>query len=429
MRYLTTIAGIFLLVVILWDGFETIILPRRVTRRIRFARLFFRYTWLSVRAVAGRIRPGKRREAILSVYGPLSLLLLFVFWAAGLILGFGLLHWAAGSAEVSFREPTTFWTDLYMSGTTFFTLGLGDITPHTRAARLITVLESGTGFGFLAIVISYLPVLYGAFSRREATISLLDARAGSPPTAAELLRRHVKGQNLDSLGRFLRDWEVWSAELMESHLSFPVLCYFRSQHDNQSWLAALSAILDTCALLISCSESALQWQAQLTFAISRHALVDLAQVMNIPPTQPVSERVSENDLEQLRQLLVSAHTPVCGSAAAQQKLRDLRRMYEPYIAGFSRRLLMPYAAGKASVGPGRQLEDERMGKNLFTVRPTPRHIDRRGTSLRSYVNPASCPPWRGHHAVPAIKTPTLGLRVLYWLVRASVQEHSGWIAA
>jgi len=351
MRYLATIAGIFLLVVILWDGFETIILPRRVTRRFRLAKLFYRSTWIPWSAVARRMKPGKRREAFLSVYGPLSLLQLFVLWAAGLILGFGLLHWAAGSAQASFRETTTFWTDLYMSGTTFFTLGLGDITPHTQSARFITVLESGTGFGFLAIVIAYLPVLYGAFSRREAKISLLDARAGSPPTAAELLRRHVRSQNLEALGQFLRDWEAWSAELMESHLSFPVLCYFRSQHDNQSWLAALSAILDTCALLISCAEGALQWQSQLTFAISRHALADLAQVMHIPPIQPLSERVSDADLEQVRGLLVSAHVPVCSSPAAQQKLRDLRRMYEPYIAGFSERLLMPYPAWKTAAGP------------------------------------------------------------------------------
>jgi hypothetical protein len=350
MRYLAAIAGIFLLGVILWDGFETIILPRRVTRRVRLTRLFYRCTWIPWSAVAKWMKPGKRRQALLSIYGPLSLLLLFFMWAVGLIFSFALLHWAAGSAEVSFRESSTFWTDLYMSGTTFFTLGLGDITPHTRAARFITVLESGTGFGFLAIVISYLPVLYGAFSRREVNISLLDARAGSPPTAAELVRRHVCGQNLEALGQFLRDWEAWSAELMESHLSFPVLCYFRSQHDNQSWLAALTAVLDTCALLKSCAEGALQWQSQLTFAISRHALVDLAQVMHIPPKQPVAERLSENDLEQLRGLLASAGVAVCSRAVAEQKLRDLRSTYEPYINGFSERLLMPYPAWKVAAG-------------------------------------------------------------------------------
>jgi hypothetical protein len=350
MRYIATIAGIFLIVVILWDGFETIILPRRVTRRVRLTRLFYRGTWIPWSAVARWMKPGKRRETFLGIYGPLSLLLLFLMWAVGLIFGFALLHWAAGSAEVTFRESSTFWTDLYMSGTTFFTLGLGDVTPHTRAGRFITVLESGTGFGFLAVVISYLPVLYGAFSRREVNISLLDARAGSPPTAAELVRRHVCSQNLEALGQFLRDWEVWSSELMESHLSFPVLCYYRSQHDNQSWLAALTAVLDTCALLKSCAEGALQWQAQLTFAISRHALVDLAQVLHIPPKQPVTERLSEDDLEQLRGLLSSACVPVCSKATAEQKLRDLRSTYEPYVNALSERLLMPYPALKVAAG-------------------------------------------------------------------------------
>ena len=118
MRYIATIAGIFLIGVILWDGFETIILPRRVTRRVRLTRLFYRCTWIPWSAVARWTKPGKRREALLSIYGPLSLLLLFFTWAVGLIFSFALLHWAAGSAEVSFRESSTFWTDLYMSGTT-----------------------------------------------------------------------------------------------------------------------------------------------------------------------------------------------------------------------------------------------------------------------------------------------------------------------
>jgi hypothetical protein len=138
---------------------------------------------------------------------------------------------------------------------------------------------------------------------------------------------------------------------MESHLSFPVLCYFRSQHDNQSWLAALTTVLDTCALLISCAEGALQWQSRLTFAISRHALVDLAQVLHIPPKHPPSERLSEDDFEQLRALLASAGVALCASAAAEQKLRHLRAMYEPYINGFSERLLMPYPAWKVAAGP------------------------------------------------------------------------------
>src|SRR5204863_6718456 len=137
----------------------------------------------------------------------------------------------------------SFRTYLYFSGSTFFTLGLGDVVAGTWTGRILTVLEAGMGLGFLAIVVGYLPVLYQAFSRRELNISLLDARAGSPSTAAELLRRHFDGNASVELGAFLRDWERWAAELLESHLSYPVLAYYRSQHSNQSWLAAMTTIL------------------------------------------------------------------------------------------------------------------------------------------------------------------------------------------
>jgi hypothetical protein len=132
------------------------------------------------------------------------------------------------------------------------------------------------------VVISYLPVLYSAFSRREASISLLDARAGSPSSAVELLRRHRAEGSFDDLNRLLSEWERWSAELLESHLSYPVLCYFRSQHDNQSWLRALTTVLDTCALVIVGVKDAPVWQARMTFAIARHA-VDIAQVFRTAP--------------------------------------------------------------------------------------------------------------------------------------------------
>ena len=350
MKVLSCVAGLILLLTILWDAFETIILPRRVTRRVRLTRYFYRFTWIPWSAVARRIRAGNRREAFLSFYGPLSLLLLFAVWAIGLILSFALLHWAAGSVINAPNGAATFATDLYMSGTTFFTLGLGDVIPRTRLARIITVIEAGTGFGVLAIVIAYLPVLYGAFSKREVNISLLDARAGSPPTAAELLRRHGEEQNVESLTQFLRDWEVWAAELMESHLSYPALCYFRSQHNNQSWLAALTTILDACALIISCGEGTLRWQAQLTFAISRHAVVDLSQILNVPPRTPASDRLSRDRLAQLRSILQLAGVPVCGASATDLKLGQLRPLYEPYVSGLADRLIMPLPEWVLAVG-------------------------------------------------------------------------------
>jgi hypothetical protein len=337
-----TILGLALIAVILWDVFETIILPRRVTRRFRLARLFYRWSWRPWRAVACLLEGKKNlRESFLGYYGPLSLLILFVVWAVGLIIGFTVLQYAAGSAiNVGPNQHPGFHSDFYFSGTTFFTLGLGDVTPRDEIARVITVFEAGLGFGFLAIVISYLPVLYGAFSIREVNISLLDARAGSPPSASEMLRRVALRQDTPALEVNLREWEKWSAELMESHLSYPVLCYFRSQHNNQSWLAALTTVLDVSALLIAYGQGTLKWQAKLTFAISRHALVDLAQVLHTPPQDFAEDRLPHAELQALRALLIDAGLSTC-CPQEDQHLAELRRMYEPYARSMSDRLLMP----------------------------------------------------------------------------------------
>ncbi len=339
MPILAALAGLALLAVVLWDGFEAIVLPRRVTRKIRLTRMFFRYTWKVWSALARHMAPGKRRQAYLSIYGPSSTLFLLLVWAAGLILGFALLYWSLGSS-LSAHESVTFATDLYMSGTTFFTLGMGDVTPATPLARVITVIEAGTGFGFLALVIGYLPVLYGAFSRREVVISLLDARAGSPATAGELLRRHAHGGGMQTLDPLLHEWERWSAELLESHISYPVLAYFRSQHDNQSWLAALTAILDTCVLILSGVEGVSPWQAQLTFAMARHALVDLAQVLGAPPEGPHPDRLPPEECARLETVLSKAGVRFRDDAEAESRLLELRAMYEPNVEALAARLML-----------------------------------------------------------------------------------------
>ena len=331
------LAGSLVVLVILWDAFESIVLPRRVTRRFRLTRLFYLSTWKPWAAAARRLPSGKTRQALLSAFGPLSLLLLVAFWAVGLVFGFSLLHAAAGTAP---GYPL----NLYMSGSTFFTLGLGDVAPNTAASRFVTVSEAGVGFGFLALTIGYLPVIYGAFSRRETNISLLDARAGSPPTARELLARYGRPEHVGSLAQFLRDWEVWTADLMESHLSYPVLCYYRSQHDNQSWLAALTAILDTCALLVAHAEGEIAWQARLTYAIARHAVVDLSQVLNVAPDRSAPDRLPRPALEEIRNELRSAGVPLCARDTAEETLREVRRMYEPYVYALGTRLIMPIPA-------------------------------------------------------------------------------------
>jgi len=340
MAWLIGLIGIILIVVALWDVFETIVLPRRVTRRVRLTRLFYMLAWRPWSTLARLIHKKKRRETFLGIFGPLSLLVLLTVWAVTVVLGFALIHFALGSNIGHITEHSGFFTDLYFSGTTFFTLGLGDIAPLGSAARAITVFEASIGFGMLALVIGYLPVLYQAFSRREVNISMLDARAGTPPTAAELLRRHQEARSMATLDQWLRDWEMWAADLMESHLSYPVLCFFRSQHDNQSWLAALSTVLDVCSLVMVGIDGIPKWQAQLTFKMARHALVDISQIFNTSPVKDDGARLTRDALVILRSILSQNAIVLSNDTDDDRTLEELRGMYEPYTKVLSRYLMM-----------------------------------------------------------------------------------------
>ncbi len=331
------VIGLCIISVILLEAFETIILPRRVSRRFRLTRAFYVALWAPTKAIARLIRSGKARESFLSFFGPLSLLVLFALWAASLIIGFGFLYY--GNTP---HDPTrpSLQTCFYLSGTTFFTLGLGDVTPHTSPERVLAIFESGLGFGFLALIISYLPVIYQAFSKREVTIVLLDARAGSPPTAAELLLRHAGPHGLDALQILLRDWEHWSAELLESHISYPVVSFFRSQHTNESWLAALAAILDSTALLIATSDNPCSRQARLTFAMCRHTVADLAQVFFAKPRPDGPDRLPPEQYARMYASLEQAGYQLRNDEASKCKLKELRDMYEPYLQALARYLFV-----------------------------------------------------------------------------------------
>ena len=342
MHAIAMIAGILCVFVVLLDAFQTIILPRRAFGRIRITSLFYVATWRPWIFLARRLHHPRKRETLLSFYGPLSLILLLVVWAGAILLGFALIFYSLGSPFNDAARRADFRTDLYVSGTTIFTLGLGDVTPHNDPrARTLIILESGTGLGFLAVVMGYFPVLYGAFSRREVSIALLDARAGSPPTAVELMRRHSYEGGEQSLSVLLMEWERWSAELLESHISYPLLCYFRSQHNNQSWLSALTAILDTSALLISGIRGQEARQAQLTFAMARHAVVDLAQIFSLRPIQTAPDRLPPEAYERLFDALCQSGVRVCHDNLSSDRLREMRVLYEGYALALSRYLEMP----------------------------------------------------------------------------------------
>jgi hypothetical protein len=336
--FIAMLGAVFILFILL-DVFQFIVLPRRVSPQVSLARLFIRLIGYIWRGIARQIRNRSRRESFLSFFGPLALILLFALWAVGLVLGFGLLGLALGS-QYKGTVTSGFLTDLYASATSFFTLGFADITPGSAPERALSVLEAALGFGFLGLVISYLPLFYQSFAGREVLISMLDEWAGSPPSAGELLRRLGEDQSLASLDRFLQDWEAWAAELLESHLSYPILGVFRSQHENQSWLAGLTMVLDLCALVSVGIDGEPRRSGRLTFAIARHAVGDLTQVYDLVPRAPQNDRLPPADLVRLRGMLEAAGIRVREGPEADGSLTELRAQYEPYVNALADFLLM-----------------------------------------------------------------------------------------
>ncbi len=341
MSILVILAGLAAIGIVLHDGFEVMLLPRRVSRDLRVTRLYYVSAWRAWRGVARRIGNGKRRDVWLSWFGPSSVILLFSLWAGCLIAAFGAIHAALGTPMNSPDGKPPGWLGYgYFSGVTFFTLGFGDLSPRGPVGRLLAVGEAGIGFAFLAVVISYLPVFYQAFSKREVTISLLDARAGSPPSAGSLLLRLARGRNLGALDRFLQEWERFAAEILEGQLSFPLLSYYRSQHDNQSWLAAMTTILDASALTIVAAEEVDPYQAQLTFAMARHAVVDLAQVFQARPAGLEVDRLDADRLAGLLDDLEHAGYALRDRPTIEARLSGLRGLYEPFVNALSVHLLL-----------------------------------------------------------------------------------------
>jgi Ion channel len=339
MTLLAALLALALLTLVLQDAFEVMLLPRRVQRRLRLMWLYFRAAWAAWTALARRLPAGRQREGFLSHFGALSMLGLFALWAAGLILGFGTLEWALQPAPGRAGAGSPLAEQVYMSGVTFFTLGYGDVVPHSGAARLVAVLEAGTGIGFIAVVIGYLPVLYQLFSRREAHVIQLDARAGSPPTATTMLCRHAEG--LGKLDELLREWEVWGSDLLESHLSYPMLAYYRSQHDDQSWLAALACVMDTCALVLVGVEGLPPLQARMTFTMARQVLVEMARSFQVAPSRyDGGDRLQAEDYARLEAAFAEAGLAWKGGTEARATLAALRATYEPLLDGLASYLLI-----------------------------------------------------------------------------------------
>ena len=332
--------GLLIWVGVLWDGFATIVLPRTVVPMKRLSGRFYRLSWLFWSLLARRIRTDERRLAFLAIFGPLSVMLLLVIWAGLAVIAFALIYQGSGARFLEKGSPVGFGTLLYMSGSTFLTLGLGDVISTDPLGRMFMIFEAATGFVFLGLIITYMPLLDQAYAAREVGGLLLQSRAGKPPNPVRLLRRYAGTDRSEILRSNLRETEHWMAATLQSHLSHPVLCFYRAQHYGQSWLVSLTIVLDTCSLLIVGGEGPVREQARLTYRMGLLLLADLASALELAMPTRVDSRLNEADLPALRAALSSDGIALRLGPAEGTELLRINYRYDAYLHAMSRWLMI-----------------------------------------------------------------------------------------
>lgn len=268
------LAGLALLGIVMWDIFQTIVVPRPTPGRLRLARYVIPPTWRLWRAIGTRDRSKPPSDWFLGLYAPAASILLFVLWLALIICADGLLLWALRS-EVT-PPPAGFFDTLYFAGSSVLTLGFGEIIATGAASRLVVLVAGATGLGVVALVITFIFSLFASYQRREVLVVTLSARAKAPPSAVTLLETHARLDMTGDLPELFRNWEHWSAEVLDSHVAYPLLGYFRSSHDNISWISALGAVLDSAALVVTTIEGVPRGQAEMLLRVGAHLVEDIS---------------------------------------------------------------------------------------------------------------------------------------------------------
>jgi hypothetical protein len=295
MRWIALPLGIFLLVWTLFDLFRTLVTPRAARGRFRLSRMLFQPMWRPWRWVGLRTKTVQARERVLAAAAPFFFFVLLVGWVSIALLGYALILWSPAFVHGIGMGGTSFGNALYTSGTALFTLGFGGgvATGWTRA---VAVVEGATGLGLFAVVIAYLPVLYQAFNRREVGVLLLDARAGSPPSGPELLHRMGSAGVASSLPQLFAEWERWVADILESHMSYPILALFRSPHDYTSWVTSLGSVLDAATLILTAVDDQSDERAKLLYGTGVHAVEDLFYYFRLSERESVIQRHEFEDV-------------------------------------------------------------------------------------------------------------------------------------
>src|SRR6202011_2560982 len=339
-------------------------LPRGVPTTIN------RYLTLGLRVIfrlrAGRSASYERRDRIMAMFGPVNLLALLATWLLLIITGFVALYLGVGVRPVA--------NAVELSGSSVFTLGT---TPaHGFGAVALTYTEAGLGLLLLTLLITYLPTIYAAFSRREAVVTLLEVRAGSPPSATGMLIRFHRIGQVERLAGLWRRWEQWFVEVEETHPSFPVLVFFRSPQPDHSWVTAAGTVLDAASLWASVVEHPNDPDAQLMIRAGTLALRRIANLYRVAfdpdprPDDPVT--ISRRDFDDACRAMAEAGVPLKPDRdAAWRAYAGWRVNYDTVLLNLARLTEAPPAPWVSDRSP---LQDHQVWtlRKALTARSTTR---------------------------------------------------------
>jgi hypothetical protein len=277
LRVLAVVAGTLVVIAAIGSAVKTVVLPR--ARASRITRAVFQGLRGVFHLVAPPSMPFERRDRILGAYAPLGLISLLAAWLSLVLVGFTAIFW--GIEEDGVR------TAFDLSGSSLFTLGFA--RPRTLESEMLVFVEAAIGLFLLALLISYLPTIYGAYSHREIEIAALEVRAGATPSAREMIWRYQRLDRLAEIHEVWGTWQRWFAEVEESHTSYPVLVFFRSQHPDHSWLTASGAVLDAASLVLSSVATPRDVEAEFCIRsgyLSLRAIADFFQIEHDPAPRP-----------------------------------------------------------------------------------------------------------------------------------------------
>lgn len=327
---LSVVAGVAIVLAVLNDIFQSVVVPRAVGRRWRLSFLVWRGLWRLWPIAAWKFYAAddEKREDFLAVFAPFTLVLLLLVWAAGIIFGYGLVFWGLRGG---LAPPVhSLGQALYFSGTSALTIGFGDVVGRTAGTRFFSILAAISGFSTFSIVTAYLFLLFAAFQTREAFVVTVGARAGTPPSGVNFLCIAGYSETRDDIARLMIDAQRWAAQLMESHLAYPVLAFFRSSHDYESWVGTLGTLLDAATLLMTTVDGARNGQSRLFFNLGRHATHDLSSYFRLTGAQgdPGIERA---EFDRACDRLESAGYALHERDEAWKRFSELRSAYAGHL--------------------------------------------------------------------------------------------------